>query len=117
MYLGLPSRAWTLWVVHPLPARAGSALSQAAMTGMPRVPAVRQVMFWETMRAGAGSRGRDPRGLRRVHRPEKAASQLTWYESEVVSGLLQAGAYARTLIKADNPELDEEEISRGIEVG
>ncbi len=35
--------------------------------------------------------------------PERAASQLTWYESEVVSGLLQAGAYARTLIKADNP--------------
>jgi hypothetical protein len=34
---------------------------------------------------------------------EEAASQLTWYESEVVSWLLQAGAYARTLIKADNP--------------
>jgi hypothetical protein len=34
--------------------------------------------------------------------PEEAASQLTWYESEVVPGLLQAGAYARTLIKAGN---------------
>jgi hypothetical protein len=49
--------------------------------------------------------------------PEKAASQLTWYESEVVSGLLQAGAYARTLIKAGSPGLDEEELSRGGEAG
>ncbi len=33
----------------------------------------------------------------------EAASQLTWDESEVVPGLLQAEAYARTLIKVDNP--------------
>jgi hypothetical protein len=34
---------------------------------------------------------------------QQAASQLTWYEPKVVPGLLQAGAYARTLIKAGNP--------------
>jgi hypothetical protein len=32
--------------------------------------------------------------------------------------LLQAGAYARTLIKVDNPgSLDEKEIGRGVEAG
>jgi Domain of unknown function (DUF5753) len=70
---------------------------------MSSVPAVRRVKIWR--RCGRGpDRGDVIRGGFDVYiGPEKAASQLTWYESEVVSGLLQAGAYARTLIKADNP--------------
>ena len=47
---------------------------------------------------------------------EEAASQLAWYESELVPGLLQTEAYARTLIEADNPGADAEEISRRVHV-
>jgi transcriptional regulator with XRE-family HTH domain len=47
---------------------------------------------------------------------EEAASQLTWYESELVPGLLQTEDYARTLIEADNPGVDAEEISRRVHV-
>jgi transcriptional regulator with XRE-family HTH domain len=47
---------------------------------------------------------------------EEAASQLAWYESELVPGLLQTEAYARTLIEADNPGVDAEEISRRVHV-
>ena len=74
------------------------------MAGMPSLPAVPQVKIWKTMRARARVEGnviREGSGVYIVL--EEAASQLKWYESEVVPGLLQAGAYARTLIKADNP--------------
>jgi transcriptional regulator with XRE-family HTH domain len=37
---------------------------------------------------------------------EEAASQLAWYESELVPGLLQTEHYARTLIQADNPGVE-----------
>ena len=47
---------------------------------------------------------------------EEAASQLAWYESELVPGLLQTEDYARTLIAADNPGTDDEEISRRVHV-
>jgi transcriptional regulator with XRE-family HTH domain len=47
---------------------------------------------------------------------EEAASQLAWYESELVPGLLQSEDYARTLIQADNPGVDDEEISRRVHV-
>ena len=47
---------------------------------------------------------------------EEAASQLAWYESELVPGLLQTEDYARTLIAADNPGVDDEEISRRVHV-
>jgi transcriptional regulator with XRE-family HTH domain len=47
---------------------------------------------------------------------EEAASQLAWYESELVPGLLQTADYARTLIQADNPGVDDEEISRRVHV-
>ena len=43
---------------------------------------------------------------------EEAASQLAWYESELVPGLLQTEEYARTVISTGNPGVDEEEISR-----
>jgi transcriptional regulator with XRE-family HTH domain len=45
---------------------------------------------------------------------EEAASSFSWYESELIPGLLQTKAYAHTLIKADNPEVDEEEINRRV---
>jgi hypothetical protein len=47
---------------------------------------------------------------------EEAASQLAWYESELVPGLLQTEDYARTLIQADNPGVDDQEISRRVHV-
>jgi transcriptional regulator with XRE-family HTH domain len=47
---------------------------------------------------------------------EEAASQLAWYESELVPGLLQTEDYARTVIEADNPGVDHEEISRRVHV-
>jgi hypothetical protein len=47
---------------------------------------------------------------------EEAASQLAWYESELVPGLLQTDGYAHTVIRADNPGVDEEEISRRVHV-
>ena len=45
---------------------------------------------------------------------EEAATRLAWYESELVPGLLQTEDYARTLINADNPGIDAEEISRRV---
>src|SRR5690348_8254490 len=47
---------------------------------------------------------------------EEAASQLAWYESELIPGLLQTEGYAHTVIRADNPGVDEEEISRRVHV-
>jgi transcriptional regulator with XRE-family HTH domain len=47
---------------------------------------------------------------------EEAASQLSWYEPELVPGLLQTEAYARTLIEADNRGVDDKEISRRVQV-
>lgn len=47
---------------------------------------------------------------------EEAASQLAWYESELVPGLLQTEDYARTLIRAANPADDDEEIERRVHV-
>jgi transcriptional regulator with XRE-family HTH domain len=43
---------------------------------------------------------------------EEAASHITWYESELVPGLLQTPAYARALIEADNQGVPDEEITR-----
>lgn len=45
---------------------------------------------------------------------EEAASALDWYESELVPGLLQTENYARTLIQADNPGVDDAEIERRV---
>ena len=47
---------------------------------------------------------------------EEAASQLAWYESELVPGLLQTEDYAHTVIRADNPGVGEKEISRRVHV-
>jgi Domain of unknown function (DUF5753)/Helix-turn-helix domain len=47
---------------------------------------------------------------------EESASSLSWYESELVPGLLQTEAYAHTLIKADNPGVDEREVDRRVHV-
>ncbi len=90
MYLGVAEQGVDALGGPSAPGAGGSALSRAAMVGMPSVPAVRQVKIWETMRARAGSRDVIREGFDVYVGPERAASQLTWYESEVVSGLLQA---------------------------
>lgn len=47
---------------------------------------------------------------------EEAASQLSWHEQELVPGILETAAYARTLIEAGNRGADDEEISRCVHV-
>jgi transcriptional regulator with XRE-family HTH domain len=47
---------------------------------------------------------------------EEAADRLSWYEAELVPGLLQTDEYARTLIRSDNPDLDDEEIDRRVQL-
>lgn len=47
---------------------------------------------------------------------EEAADRLSWYESELVPGLFQTEDYARTLIRADNPGVDDTEIERRVHV-
>ncbi|HEX3924340.1 MAG TPA: helix-turn-helix transcriptional regulator [Streptosporangiaceae bacterium] len=47
---------------------------------------------------------------------EEAAESISWYESELVPGLLQTESYARAVIAADNPGVDDEEISRRVHV-
>jgi transcriptional regulator with XRE-family HTH domain len=47
---------------------------------------------------------------------EEAAIEFHWYESELVPGLFQTEDYARTLIKADNPGVDDAEIERRVHV-
>ncbi len=47
---------------------------------------------------------------------EAAASRLSWYESELVPGLLQTSGYTRTLIRMDNPHVDDDEIERRVHV-
>lgn len=47
---------------------------------------------------------------------EEAAESISWYESELVPGLLQTESYARSVIAADNRGVDDEEISRRVHV-
>jgi transcriptional regulator with XRE-family HTH domain len=47
---------------------------------------------------------------------EEAAARLSWYEAELVPGLLQTPDYARTLIRAGNPGMDDDEITRGVQL-
>ena len=47
---------------------------------------------------------------------EEAASQISWYEAELVPGLLQTEQYARSVIKDDNPGVDDEEIDRRVQL-
>ena len=47
---------------------------------------------------------------------EEAASQLAWYEPELVPGLLQTDGYARAVITADNPAVDPGEIGRRVQL-
>lgn len=47
---------------------------------------------------------------------EEAASQLASYQADLVPGLLQTEDYARTVIKADKPGTDDEEIDRRVHV-
>lgn len=47
---------------------------------------------------------------------EEAASHFSWYESELVPGLFQTEDYARAVIRADNPNVDDAEIERRVHV-
>jgi len=47
---------------------------------------------------------------------EEAASEISWYEPELVPGLLQTEDYARTVIRENKPDVDEEEINRRVHV-
>jgi transcriptional regulator with XRE-family HTH domain len=47
---------------------------------------------------------------------EEAASALSWYESELIPGLLQTESYAHALIEADNPGVAPEEVDRRVHV-
>lgn len=47
---------------------------------------------------------------------EEAASHFSWYESELVPGLFQTEDYARAVIRADNPSVDDVEIERRVHV-
>jgi transcriptional regulator with XRE-family HTH domain len=47
---------------------------------------------------------------------EEAAESISWYEVELVPGLLQTESYARAVIAADNPGVDDEEINRRVHV-
>jgi hypothetical protein len=47
---------------------------------------------------------------------EEAASHFSWYESELVPGLFQTEDYARAVIRADNPGVDDNEIERRVHV-
>ena len=46
---------------------------------------------------------------------EEAASQLFWYESELVPGLLQTEGYARAVISAGHRDAEAEEVSRRVQ--
>jgi hypothetical protein len=47
---------------------------------------------------------------------EEAASRFAWYEAELVPGLLQSEDYARKVIRADNPDVDDAEIERRVHI-
>lgn len=47
---------------------------------------------------------------------EEAASDIVWYESELVPGLLQTADYARTIISAPNLDKSDEEIERRVQL-
>ncbi|MFE6778050.1 helix-turn-helix domain-containing protein [Streptomyces sp. NPDC057702] len=45
---------------------------------------------------------------------EEAASSLDSYQSDLVPGLLQTGGYARTVIRAHNPDASEDEVEQRV---
>jgi transcriptional regulator with XRE-family HTH domain len=47
---------------------------------------------------------------------EESAKSISWYESELVPGLLQTESYARAVIAADKPGVGNEEIDRRVHV-
>jgi transcriptional regulator with XRE-family HTH domain len=47
---------------------------------------------------------------------EAAATRMSKFESELVPGLFQTEDYARTIIRADHPEEDDNEITRRVEL-
>lgn len=47
---------------------------------------------------------------------EASATRMAWFETDLAPGLLQTEAYARTLIREHNPDDDEAEIERRVQL-
>lgn len=47
---------------------------------------------------------------------EEAAASISWYEAELVPGLLQTESYARTIIQAGSPGIDADEVDRRVQL-
>ncbi|MDT0346026.1 helix-turn-helix domain-containing protein [Streptomyces litchfieldiae] len=47
---------------------------------------------------------------------EEAASAMTWYESDIVPGLLQTEQYAREIVRAHAPDVSDHEMERRVRV-
>ncbi|MGH3245666.1 MAG: helix-turn-helix domain-containing protein [Trebonia sp.] len=47
---------------------------------------------------------------------EAAATRISWYESELVPGLFQTADYARTLIRLDHRDAENDEIDRWVQL-
>lgn len=47
---------------------------------------------------------------------EEASSEVDWYESELVPGLLQTEEYARAIIRKGKPDEDAEEVDRRVDL-
>ena len=61
-------------------------------------------------------RGAVPRWFRRYVGLESAATEIRWYEVELVPGALQTEEYARALINASNPHMPQREIESRLNV-
>lgn len=47
---------------------------------------------------------------------EEAASEVDWYESELIPGLLQTEDYARAIVRKGKPDEDAEEVDRRVDL-
>lgn len=89
----------------------------SAILGLLRVPARQREELLALVRDGTERNwvqigGKLPGPLRDLIRFENEAVALYNYESTLVPGLLQTGDYARTVIRAGNPLLSEDEVDQ-----
>ncbi|MGH3621249.1 MAG: helix-turn-helix domain-containing protein [Sciscionella sp.] len=89
----------------------------SAILGLLRVPARQREELLALVRDGVERNwvqigGKLPGPVKALIRLENEAVALYNYESTLVPGLLQTGDYARTVIRADNPLLSEDEVDQ-----